>query len=445
MNSKIKLKYGLDDKPPLLGTLLYGLQWLAISLPTIVVVGQVVAGLHFSEPAAQINYMQKLFFVTAIAMLLQLFVGHRLPAVIGPATVLLVGITSSQGAGLDSIYTSIWIGGALLALLSVTGLFAKLQRFFTKQVVAVILLLIAFTLSPTIINMIFTVPDAGMELFHFLFALILIFAMFIAARFLRGIWKSTLIVLALIIGSVVYILLVPEYNWMPGGSQQIFSNLFSGLSLKFSLDIGVLISFLICFIALSINDLGSIQSLGQLLNAPNMKKRVSSGITVTGISNVIAGFLGVVGPVNFSLSTGIIASTGVASRYTLIPAGISFLLISFMPAVISFLGGIPPLIIGIVLLYTLCSQIAAGLMSAYTSDSFTFEDGLTIGLPLMLGIIVSFLPAAAVAAFPTLLKPILVNGFVVGTLTVLIMEHLIFRKKKAEVDGEKDIASTSSE
>ena len=442
MNNKIKLKYGLDDKPPLFDTFLYGLQWLAISLPTIIVVGQVVAGIHYSESFAQVNYMQKLFFIMAVTMLAQIFVGHRLPAVIGPATVLLVGISSSRSAGPDSIYSSILIGGAFLALLSVSGLFAKLESFFTRQVVAVILLLIAFTLTPTIINLIYPAHVAGRELFHTIYALVLVFAMFIASRLLKGVWKSSLIIWALIVGSFLYVLLVPEYEWMSGGSPALLSNLFSGLDFRFSLDIGVLISFLVCFVALAINDLGSIQSLGQLLNAPNMDKRVSAGITVTGALNAVAGFVGVIGPVNFSLSTGIIASTGVASRFTLVPAGIGLLIISLMPGVISFLSGIPPLIIGVILLYTLCSQIAAGLLSAYSGDSFTFEDGLTIGLPLMLGLIVSFLPDAVVAALPALIRPILGNGFVIGTITVLSMEHLVFRKENR---GEKDTGSTSSE
>ncbi|HHU07106.1 MAG TPA: hypothetical protein GXZ59_02045 [Clostridiaceae bacterium] len=35
---------------------------------------------------------------------------------------------------------------------------------------------------------------------------------------------------------------------MSGGSQTLLSNLYSGLDFRFSLDIGVLISFLVCFV-----------------------------------------------------------------------------------------------------------------------------------------------------------------------------------------------------
>ncbi len=426
---KIQLKYGIDEKPPLRETLLYGLQWLAVGLPIIVVLGQVVAAHNFPDAPDQINFMQKLFFAMAVSSLLQIFVGHRLPAVIGPASILLIGITSNQGVGLAGIYSSIVIGGVLLTLFCMTGLFAKIERLFTRQIVAVILLLVAFTLVPMIINLITTVPVAGLEYFHFVFALVFIIATFIANRLLKGIWKSTLVIWAMIAGSVVYVLLVPEYSWMSGESLPVFSNFFYGLSFSFSLDIGVLISFIVCFIALSTNDLGSIQAIGQLVNAPDMGKRLSAGISVTGLSNIIAGLLGVIGPVNFSLSTGVIASTGIASRFTFVPAGIALALIAFMPGVVSFLGGIPPLIIGVVFLYIMCSQIAAGLMTAFSDDRFSFDDGLIIGLALMLGLIVSFLPETTVAALPHLLRPILGNGFVVGTAAVLLMEHVIFRKR----------------
>lgn len=427
MSDKIKLKYGVEDKPPLGETLLYGFQWLAVGLPMVVVLGQVVAVHNFSSAPDQVVFMQKLFFVTAVSSLLQLFVGHRLPAVIGPAAIIVVGITSNQAADLSSIYSSIVIGGALLNLLCMTGLFSKIEKLFTRQVVAVILLLIALTLVPTIINLITSVPAAGLEFFHLIFAFIFIVAMFLANRFLKGIWKSTLIIWAMIAGSIVYVLLVPEYNWMPGETLAIFSNFFSDLSFSFSLDIGVLISIIICYIALSTNDLGSIQAIGELVQAPDMGKRLKAGISVTGLSSIMAGFMGVAGPVNYSLSTGVIASTGIGSSFTMVPAGIAMLVVSFMPGIVSFLSGIPPLIIGVIFLYIMCSQIAAGLVTAFSGESFRFEDGLTIGLALMLGLIVTFLPETTIAALPRLLRPILGNGFVVGTTAVLLMEHVVFR------------------
>lgn len=43
----MKLKYELEDKPPLFELILYGLQWLAVVVPIILILGNVVAALQY--------------------------------------------------------------------------------------------------------------------------------------------------------------------------------------------------------------------------------------------------------------------------------------------------------------------------------------------------------------------------------------------------------------
>ncbi|MGB4504032.1 MAG: purine/pyrimidine permease, partial [Syntrophaceticus sp.] len=135
----IKLKYGLDEVPPFAELMLLGLQWFAITVPVVIIVGKIVAGLHFSNPADQIIYIQKIFFITGVSFIVQLLWGHRLPLVIGPATILLVGIVASYASGLSAVYTAIAIGGLVLFLLSAAGLFNHLKKLFTAPVIATIL------------------------------------------------------------------------------------------------------------------------------------------------------------------------------------------------------------------------------------------------------------------------------------------------------------------
>ncbi|MTI82011.1 MAG: xanthine permease [Firmicutes bacterium] len=431
--AKMKLKYNLNDTPPFLELLLLGLQWLAIAIPTIIILGKVVAGLHFDNPIDQINYLQKLFFVAAISIFIQVIWGHQLPLIMGPAAVLLVGIVSSQSSNVNSVYSSIIIGGIILTVLSITGLFGYLKRLFTPRVVATILIMIAFTLTPMIMNLIINSAVQGTSFINLCFALILVIGMFVANKFLIGIWKSTLIIWSIIVGSLLYVFIVPQYQLLEFNTNVgIISPLFESINFDFNFEPGVLISFLVCFLALAINDLGSIQSVGELIKPGSIPKRITRGIAFTGLSNVLSGFLGVIGPVNFSLSTGVIASTGIASRFTLIPTCFGLLIISFLPGVIALIGNIPSVVVGTILIYILCSQISAGLLVAFNSiNKFYFEYGLIIGLPLMLSTIISFLPVETLTTFPPLVRPIIGNGFVVGILTVLIMEHIIFKEKKA--------------
>ncbi|HHV65344.1 MAG TPA: purine/pyrimidine permease [Peptococcaceae bacterium] len=427
----LDVKYGLEDKPAWPKMLLFGFQWLVIAMPMIIIVGKVVATLQFTNPAQQIIYLQKVFFVIGLSILLQILWGHKLPLIIGPAAVLVVGITASLSDNLSTVYSSIFLGGLILAVLSASGLFAYLKRLFTPRVIVTILMLIAFTLTPKIIDLLLPNDPQVSALSQLIFGLTFVFSMFLANKLFRGIWKSTLIIWGMLVASLIYFLLFPHTFHLNQTSSRFFSGFFQDFNTTISLDAGTLIAFLICYLALAINDLGSIQSIGQMLKTEEMPKRTSRGITLTGILNMLSGFLGVIGPVNYSLSPGVIASTGVASRFTLLPAGIGLMALAFIPPAINLIGTIPSVVIGGAFIYTLCSQFAAGLLLAFNSmTDFKLENGLVLGLPLMLSVIISYLPEGAVLSFPLWLRPILGNGFVIGVLTVLIMEHVIYSEKK---------------
>lgn len=426
----VQLRYGLEDRPPAGELALYGLQWFAVTIPVIIIIGKVAAGLHAHSPADEISYIQKLSFVMAAALLLELTAGHRLPLIIGPSTVLLIGIIASRGFGAASIYSSILLGGVLLFVLSITGLFAHLKKFFTTRVVAVVLLLIAFTMTPTIMALVVSPQSGSGPLANIIFSLAMIFSMFFLYSVLKDIWRSTLIIWAMAAGSIIYFSLFPAGPLFKFHEFPLAGGFLRDFTLPLSLDAGVVISFVFCYLALAVNDLGSIQSLNELLKPEGEKQRITRGMLVTGLANVAAGFLGVIGPVNFSLSPGVIISTRCASRAALFPTAALLLLLSFSPALLSLLGNVPPAVIGCVLVYILCAQVVAGLsVISEPGKPPSFETGLVIGLPLILGTVIAFLPAEVLATFPTILRPVLGNGFVVGVLAALIMEHLVFRGK----------------
>ena len=200
----MQLKYNLNDKPPVIHTLLYGLQWLVIAIPNVVTIGM-LAKLQFGDDIQmQTSYLQSVYFVLGLTMLVQAFWGHRLPLVVGPAAVLIVGILSaSASSSFNAIYTAVAIGGATLLLLSVSGLLGKVARIFTPRVIVVILGLIAMTLAPVIISLLF---GKGHDLFSFAFFLVGLIATFALERFLRGVGKSLTVMIVTVVGSFVYFL-----------------------------------------------------------------------------------------------------------------------------------------------------------------------------------------------------------------------------------------------
>ncbi|MBQ2023927.1 MAG: purine/pyrimidine permease, partial [Alistipes sp.] len=176
---------------------------------------------------------------------------------------------------------------------------------------------------------------------------------------------------------------------------------------------------------------GSVQSLGEFVGAGDMEQRQKRGMIVQGVMNVVSGAMGVLGPVDYSLSPGVVASTGCASRYTVLPAAAFMILLAFFPDVVALLLTIPQPVMGVVLLYLMATQVAAGLhLIEGTSAVRSFKDGLVLAIPIMFTLILSFAPQSALATIPSLLRPIVGNGFVMGIIIILLLEHIFLKDKK---------------
>ena len=412
-------KYKIDDRPALGAMSLYGLQWLMICIP-------VVLTSTFVAPEGQtLFFTQKLFALMGITMIINSLWGHRLPLVAGPAAVLLMGVLAAkgQGSGSEAIYPSMAIGGAIIALLAAFGLMRRVQRIFTPRIVVAIVVLISFTMAKPIVGMIFS--DTEHQLLAMTFAVVTVVAMAVANNLLRGVWKSMVVIVAMIVGSIFYYCITgfPKSFVTDSVAPQLFVG-------GVELDAGVVIAFIFCYIALFINQVGSVQSLGEFTSADGMERRQSRGMVVQGVMNIVSGALGVVGPVDYSLSPGVVASTSCASRYTVIPAAVAMIVLAFIPDAVSVLLTIPQPVMGVVLLYLMATQVAAGLHLMQSSSAVvSFKDGLVLGIPIMFTVILSFAPADALSTIPSLLRPIVGNGFVMGIIIILLLEHLFLKER----------------
>ena len=417
----MNLKYNVDDRLPAGQLAMYAIQWFVLCIAVVSTSVFVATG----TPEDRLFFSQKLFAVMGIAGFVQVVWGHRLPIVVGPAAVLLVGVMASLAASAEvsAIYSSIAIGGVLITLLTIGGLMRYVQRIFTPRIVVVILMLIATTLAPTIKNLVFPAHASHNEhLFGLLFAVVGVVLMVVANRNLKGVAKSLVIPMALVVGSIAYFAIFDA----PQHVSSVAS--WRGLLIDgFVFDWSLVVAFVICYIALAINDIGSIESLGGMLGIKDMDKRMKRGVRITGIMNIVAGSMGVLGPVNYSMSPGVIASTGCASRYALIPATLLLVACALFPDVIWVLTAIPSPVIGVILLFLMGTQLAASFeMMQSTRSAATFADALTLGLPIMVALLFQLMPKGVA---PDVIQPLVGNGFAMGVIVVMIMEHVINRSK----------------
>ena len=417
----MNLKYNVDDRLPAGQLAMYAIQWFVLCIAVVSTSVFVATG----TPEDRLFFSQKLFAVMGIAGFVQVVWGHRLPIVVGPAAVLLVGVMASLAASAEvsAIYSSIAIGGVLITLLTIGGLMRYVQRIFTPRIVVVILMLIATTLAPTIKNLVFPAHASHNEhLFGLLFAVVGVVLMVVANRNLKGVAKSLVIPMALVVGSIAYFAIFDAPQHVSSAAS------WRGLLIDdFVFDWSLVVAFVICYIALAINDIGSIESLGGMLGIKDMDKRMKRGVRITGIMNIVAGSMGVLGPVNYSMSPGVIASTGCTSRYALIPATLLLAACALFPDVIWVLTAIPSPVIGVILLFLMGTQLAASFeMMQSTRSAATFADALTLGLPIMVALLFQLMPKGVA---PDVIQPLVGNGFAMGVIVVMIMEHVINRSK----------------
>ena len=115
----------------------------------------------------------------------------------------------------------------------------------------------------------------------------------------------------------------------------------------------------------------------------------------------------------------------------MLPAAVAMIVLALFPDAVSVLLATPDAIMGIVLLFLMATQVAAGFEIIHSSKAvLTFKDGLILGVPIMLTTILSFAPAEAMTSVPSLLQPIVSNGFVMGVIMIIILEHIVLKEKK---------------
>ncbi len=431
MASETDLTYRLNDLPPWPKNLLYGLQWALIFLPTLAIISSIsVNYLGFRGPEA-VLFFQRMLVVTGAVMILQTLWGHGFPLLDGPSSALLLSFVIIAPQGIPAIQGGMMAGGLFLLLLSALGLMRHLERLFTDNVVGVILILIAVTLLPYLGPMITqTRPGQPGDILVFGISLIVMMAIAFFSYRLRGFPKTISLFLGMILGTLLLGLGgradLPELAQIPWFS--VPTPFFPGLP-QFSL--ATTLSFLVAYMAVIVNGVGSIYSVAEIVGKSKTGRRVAWGIGLTGIGGILAGGCGVIGTVSFGISPGVILVTRVGTRYAVTLCGFLLLGLAFFQKILALFSAIPLSVIGAAMVTGMAAQVGAGI-SVLTRSGRHLDgrDYLVIGIPILLGGVVPFLPETFFQTFPSEFQALIKNGMVVGILTVLALDHLILRREK---------------
>ncbi|SMB90599.1 Xanthine/uracil permease [Thermanaeromonas toyohensis ToBE] len=415
------------------GLWLYALQWVVFHLGVIISV-PVIAGSALGMSAWEIARLSQItFFLTGLASLIQVKFGHGVLLVEGPAApwwaayILLASMAAGTGKSLVQVRTNIEgamiVVGVILAIMAWARLITRWRSLFTPRITGVLLTVLGLQIGGVGVK---GIISGGIKLFG-IGLLVLIMVVYLTLNG-RGMLKQGAIVVGVAFGWVLS--LVTGSSSFPRIKDVGLISLPSLFPWgRPTFDFGTLFSLSLLGILLIPNVIGSISAWEAATGDRLSANKYDRGLAASGVVNIMSGLGGGVGTIPFAISAGLISVTGNASSPPFILACLMFIAMGLFPPLGRLIGSIPQPVVAAVLLVSGSSLAVIGLKDMLREE-IAIRESYIIGLSLLLGIGVMLLPSSYWAKVPAWAAGALSNGVIVGTLTSILLEHVILRRKR---------------
>ena len=434
---RVRSTQDVNAMPPLGRAVPLGIQHVLAMFVSNVTVPIIIAGAA-GLPEAQTTLMiQAAMFVAGICTLVQALgigpIGARLPIVMGTSfgfvPVLIpiavgMGVPAALGAGL--------CGGIAMALV---GLFLRHVRFlFPPVVTGTFVIMIGTLLMPVGFAYIgggFGAPDFGAP-HHLLLAGLVMITTIGLHQFGRGIWSEMSPLIGLVAGFIAA-LIFGYVDLSIVGSANWFS-----LPVPFAIGIEfhlaailpvVLLAVVTC--AESIGDIVGV-TVGGADREPT-EKELSGGVMADGLSSVFAAIFNAYPQISFSQNVGIVALTGVVSRYVVAIGGAFLVIAGLLPKFGAVIGGIPNSVLGgaVVIMF---GMIASAGIKMISGIEFNKRNMLILAMSLATAL---GLPAqeGLYAAYSENTQAIIESGLLPGSIVAILLNLVLPRSEKPMRDS----------
>lgn len=427
-----------DERLPLGRTVAFGLQHVLTMYGGIIapplIIGQ-AAGLSTDQIGLLVACC---LFIGGLATILQSwgipFFGSKLPLVQGTsfASVSTMGaiVSGAPNAehGLQSIFGSV-IVAALIGLL-IAPFFAKVIRFFPPVVTGVVITMIGVSLTPVAANWAMG-GNAKSENYGSLQNIglaALVFVLTIVFSKLGNAAISRLsILLAMVVGTLVAIPLgMADFSKV--GSGQIFA---FPQPLAFGMPIfefGAILSMTIVVIVILTETTADILAVGEITGAKVDSKRIANGLRADMASTLVAPFFNTFTQSAFAQNVGLVAITGVKSRFVVTAGGFILVVLGLLPVLGRVIAAVPTPVLGGAGIVLFGTVAASGIR---TLSKVNYDGGYNL---IIVGASVAFGGIPIVAPtfydeFPTWVSTILHSGISSAAIMAVLL-NIVFNEFK---------------
>lgn len=429
--------YHLDGVPKLRIAIPLGIQHiLAMFVANITPIIIVASALNI--PLEQKTLLiQATMLIAGINTIIQTYsigpIGAKLPVVIGTNFAFVpVAISIGMKYGIEAVLGAAFIGGLFEAIVGL--MIRRVRVFFPPIVTGVVVLSIGLSLLPVgIANFAggFGASDFG-SLENFLIGGVVLVSVIFFKQFTKGIWSSGSIFIGTFIG-FIFAMLIGKVD-MSVLREASYLTVPKPMMFDFSFRIDAILAMALMYVVSAVETMGDMSSITMGgAGRETTDKELSGGILADGIGSSLAAIFSVLPTTSFSQNSGIIAMTGVMSRFVVAVGAIFLVVGAFIPKIGVLLTIIPNSVIGgsLVMIFAMISISGINLI---TKEPLVGKNALILAVSLGLGYGLGNLPDA-LAVFPESIKLIFGgSGIVVSGSIAAILNLILPEDKKAAIN-----------
>ena len=439
-----------DEKLSVGANIAYGFQHVLTMYGGIVAVPLIIGQAAGLNPVEIGWLITASLFAGGVATLLQTlgvpFFGCQLPLVqgvsfAGVATMVAIVKSSDSGEiGLQTVLGSV-IAAALIGLI-ITPVFSRIIRYFPPLVTGIVITTIGLTLMPVAANWAMggnkTSPDYGSTANIGLAALTL-FVVLLLSKLGNATISRLSILLAMIIGTLI--------AWLTGMAN--FSSIGTGPIVSFPelfhlgmpiFNLAAIISMMIVILVTLVETSADILAVGEIIGTKVNSRRLGDGLRADMLSSILAPFVGSFTQSAFAQNVGLVAVTGVKSRYVVASGGVILIALGLLPIMGRVIACVPPSVLGGAGLVLFGTVTATGIRTLSKVDYQNNINLIIVATSIGFGMI----PIAAPAFydhFPTWFATIFHSGISSSAIMAILL-NLVFNEFKY---GNSDQMSVFSE
>ncbi|WP_431710652.1 nucleobase:cation symporter-2 family protein [Glutamicibacter uratoxydans] len=351
-SKSIKPRRPEDERLPFGKTIAYGLQHVltmygGIIAPPLIIGG--AAGLNATDIGLLVACC---LFVGGVATILQTigipFFGAQLPLVQGTsfaAVATMVAIVNG-GGGIRAVFGAVLVASVIGFLIA--PFFARIIRFFPPVVTGVVITMIGVSLTPVAANWAMG-GNAQSEDYGSLANIGLAAGTLLIVLLLSKVGSAAIsrlsILLAIVIGTIVAAVLgMADFSKVGQGAFFAFPQ-----PLAFGwpiFEIGGIISMTIVVLVILTETTADILAVGEIAKTKVDSKRIADGLRADMASSILAPFFNTFTQSAFAQNVGLVAITGVTSRFVVAAGGGILVVLGLLPVLGRVVAAVPMPVLG---------------------------------------------------------------------------------------------------